>query len=531
MVRHPSSILRSLQLGLVVVSALSFSSNVEAAKYVVKFKSNSSRFEKSVSSRNFHGLRLVDSHPQGKLILIDLGKNSSKQKADKLVKLLQDPEVQYVVENIQFKAFNLPNDPEISKQWGIAKVRAEQAWKAGVGSKDVVVAVIDTGVDLKHSDLKDNAWINKKEVPGNGTDDDGNGYVDDINGYDFAENDSDPHDETSAQNPGHGTHCAGIVGAVGDNGQGITGISQRVSIMALRFLNSSGSGDLMSAVKAIDYAIENGAQIISASWGASVKAAQAEPITEAISRANDKGVIFVAAAANDGKNNDKFEVYPANTPLPNVVTVAASTDGDSKPSWSNFGRAKVSLSAPGEKIYSTLPLEKYGELSGTSMATPMVSGMIALMLSHNKDLSPPEAKALLQASGQKVSIETACNCRVDAASVVERVRAGELTVVPQAATLAPQATLQFSAWGGKGPYRYSSSSEDIATVNENGLLTAKAAGEVTVSVTDGKRQMSQSQTIRVVVPDETGGGEECPLGDPALCEMMCVISPDLPWCP
>jgi thermitase len=437
--------------------------------------------------------------------------------------------VEYVVENIKFKALNMPNDPDISKQWSLAKVQAEQAWKVGVGSKDVVVAVIDTGVNLEHSDLKANAWINKKEIPGNGIDDDGNGYVDDVNGYDFADKDADPDDETSGQNPGHGTHCAGIVGAVGDNGKGISGMSQKVSIMALRFLNASGSGDLMDAVKAIDYAIENGAQIISASWGASVKAPQAQPITEAISRANDKGVIFVAAAANDGKNNDKFEVYPANTPLPNVVTVAASTNSDGKPSWSNFGRAKVSISAPGENIYSTLPKEKYGELSGTSMATPLVSGLIALMLSHNKDLNPVQAKALIQASGKKVEIETACNCRVDASAVVDRVRSEELTVVPQAATLAPEETLQFSAWGGKGPYRFSSSSDSVATIDEKGLLTAKSNGEVTVSVSDSSRQMSQSKTIRVMVPEENGT-EDCPLGDPAMCEMMCAIAPDLPWC-
>jgi thermitase len=127
-------------------------------------------------------------------------------------------------------------------------------------------------------------------------------------------------------------------------------MSQKVSIMASRFLGADGSGDLMGAVKSIDYATANGAHIISASWGAGVSANDAQPITEAISRANDKGVIFVAAASNDGKNNDGYEVYPANTPLPNVITVAASGNGDTKPSWSNYGQAKVTLSAPGENM-------------------------------------------------------------------------------------------------------------------------------------------------------------------------------------
>ncbi|NBX83967.1 hypothetical protein EBQ90_12935 [bacterium] len=294
---------------------------------------------------------------------------------------MRHPEVEYVVENFKLKALQLPNDPEISKQWSVGKVRAAEAWSQGVGSRGVVVAVIDTGVDFKHPDLQDNIWNNKKETPGNGVDDDQNGYVDDVHGYDFFADDADPNDETSGQNPGHGTHCAGIVGAVGDNGKGITGMSQQVSIMVLRFLGANGTGDLMNAVKSIDYAIKNGAQIISASWGAAVGAAQAQPISEAIGRANDAGVLFVAAASNDGKNNDKYEVYPANTPLPNMITVAASTSSDGKPSWSNFGQGKVSVSAPGEAIYSTLPQEKFGELSGTSMATPLVSGLAALMLS------------------------------------------------------------------------------------------------------------------------------------------------------
>jgi len=512
---------------IAVLSIFFLSSNSFAKNYIVKFKTENG-FRQALAQRTLESAKILDKHAPGKLALIELLGNRQSQ-AQLLSRVLKNAQVEYLVENTAFKAFNLPNDPEISKQWSVAKVRAAEAWKVEPGSRQTVVAVIDTGADLTHPDLKDNLWTNKKEIPGNQIDDDKNGLVDDVHGFDFAGNDADPTDETSAQNPGHGTHCSGIVGAVGDNGVGISGMSQRVSIMVLRFLDANGSGDLMNAVKSIDYAIENGAKVISASWGAGVPASQAEPITEAISRANDKGVLFVAAASNDGKNNDSYSVFPANTPLSNVISVAASTNSDAKPSWSNYGKAKVSLAAPGENIYSTLPPSKYGELSGTSMATPLVSGLAALILSKDPSLSPQEVKALLQASGQKVQIETACNCRVDSASVLERVTGRELTVVPQAATIEPETQLQLSVWGGKGPFRYTVSSDSVATVDEKGLLVAKQEGEVQVTVADSTSKENQSLTIRVAKPSEETG-TECPLGDPQLCEAMCLISPDLPWC-
>lgn len=514
---------------IAVLSVLFLSSTSFAQNYIVKFKTENG-FQRAISKRNIETAKVVDKHAPGKLALIEISPGNRQSTAQLLSQLLKNPEVEYLVENTTFKAFNLPNDPELSKQWSVEKVRAAEAWKLETGSRATVVAVIDTGVDLTHPDIKENLWTNKKEVAGNNIDDDQNGLVDDIHGYDFAGNDGEPNDETGTQNPGHGTHCAGIVGAVGDNGIGISGMSQRVSIMALRFLDASGMGDLMNAVKAIDYAIANGAQIISASWGATVPAAQAQPITEAIGRANDKGVLFVAAAANDGKNNDTSSVFPANTPLPNVISVAASTDSDTKPSWSNFGKSRVSLAAPGENIYSTLPPAKYGNLSGTSMATPLVSGLAALMLSKDPNLNPLEVKALLQASGKKVEIETACNCRVDSASVLGRIKERELTVVPQAATLEPSSQLQLAVWGGKGPYKYTVSSDSVASVDEKGLLTAKAEGEVNVTVMDSSSKENQSLTILVKKPGSEETGQECPLGDPALCQIMCGIAPELPWC-
>ncbi|MEI6397490.1 MAG: S8 family serine peptidase, partial [Pseudomonadota bacterium] len=266
---------------------------VLAASYIVKFKQNTAGFQQALFSKSMSGTNIVDSHATGNLVLVDLGKSTTKETARRLAGIIKNPDVQYVVENKKVHAFNMPNDPDTAKQWSIAKVRAADAWTNGVGSRNIVVAITDTGVDYTHSDIKDNMWTNKNEIPGNGIDDDNNGFVDDIYGYDFNGNDADPKDEVGQQNPGHGTHCAGIMGAVGNNGKGICGMSQQLSIMASRFLGADGSGDLMGAVKSIDYATNNGANVISASWGAAVSAADAQPITEAISRANDKGVIFV----------------------------------------------------------------------------------------------------------------------------------------------------------------------------------------------------------------------------------------------
>lgn len=536
-IRSLTNRFRTLQANAWIgLAALALAQPALSASYIVKMKSDSKAFQSLAAQKTLAGVRITDTHSTGKLLLVDLG-SGKQETASALAKIMSRTDVEYVVENKKVYALGMPNDPELSKQWSLAKVRAGDAWAHGIGSRQVVVAVTDTGVDYNHADLKDNIWHNSKEIAGNGKDDDNNGFVDDVVGYDFNKSDADPMDETSDKNPGHGSHCAGIMGAVGNNGVGVSGMSQTLSIMAVRFIGADGSGDLMGAAKTIDYAINNGAKVISASWGAAISESNAKPVIEAISRANDKGVIFVAAAANDGKNNDTTSVFPSNTNLPNVISVAASGSGDAKPSWSNFGIAKVHVAAPGEGIYSTLPKDKYGNLSGTSMATPLVSGLVGLILSHNADLTGPEVKALLQATGTKVAIETACECRVDAASAVERVLNKTLTVVPQAATIAPNTTLQFSAIGGKAGYKFTSSAESIASIDDKGLLTAKENGEINVTVTDSSGANNTSLRIRVATPDSGGGGgggggggdAECP-ADPQTCEMLCGIMPTLPWC-
>jgi thermitase len=517
------------------IAASALAGTASAAEYIVKMKS-AGEAEAFAVSEALESAKVEDVHAPGALVKVSLPDAEESLTAQRLKEIMDRPDVEYVVANFQLKALSTPNDPRLSEQWALAKVRATTAWDRTVGSRSISVAVIDTGVDYRHPDLAANIYVNSGEVAGNGVDDDGNGYVDDVNGWDFLDNDKDPNDATSSQNPGHGTHCAGIIGAVGNNGQGLSGIAQQVAIMPLRFIGPNGQGDLMAAIRSIDYAIAKDVDVISASWGAQVAASQAQPLIEAVVRASDAGIIFVAAAANSSNNNDSVDMYPANVEAVNLIAVAASGPNDEKPDWSNFGKAKVHVAAPGLNILSTLPNNTFGNLSGTSMATPLVAGSVALMLAESANegvaLSGSQIKALLQATGTRAAIETACMCRIDVAAALDAQASNALTLLPTALTLAPNATTQVSAFGGAGGYQFASANPAIIEVTAAGAATAKTVGETTVSVTDSAGATVQSLSFRVAEPSSGGGGgTECPLGDPMLCELMCMIDPTLPWCP
>jgi subtilisin family serine protease len=290
-----------------------------------------------------------------------------------------------------------------SSLWGLTNSRglaAERGWLVSTGSSDVVVAVLDTGIDYTHPDLQANMWVNPGEVPANGIDDDSNGYVDDVHGINAsfrATNRSDPMDDN-----GHGTHVAGTIGAVGGNGQGIVGVNQRVKLLGLKFLSASGSGSLSDAITAIEYMIQlknRGVNIRVAnnSWGGSGYSAALE---EAIERARNAGIIFVAAAGNDGADNDLEPSYPANFELENVVSVAAIDEDGNLASFSNYGASMVDIAAPGVGIYSTFPGNRYARLSGTSMATPHVVGAVALLLASEPGLTMTQVIERLYGAGK-----------------------------------------------------------------------------------------------------------------------------------
>lgn len=280
-----------------------------------------------------------------------------------------------------------PNDPYYSALYGLAKIQAPAAWDISTGSSGVMVAVIDTGVQYTHPDLSPNIAVNTGETPNNGVDDDRNGYVDDYYGYDFINYDGNPMDDHY-----HGTHCAGTIGAKGDNSVGVVGVSWRASILPVKVLSASGSGSLASVAAGINYAVARGAKILSMSLGGSSSSAT---LDNAISAARTSGVLIVAAAGNSGQNMDYYPSYPASSPSDNVLAIAATDSSDTPASWSNYGPLSVDVAAPGVSIYSTLLGSGYDYLSGTSMATPHVAGMAAVLKAINPGLSYLEIKTII----------------------------------------------------------------------------------------------------------------------------------------
>ena len=250
-----------------------------------------------------------------------------------------------------------PDDPFFNKLWGMTNSGATRAWPNIHDSEKVIVAVIDTGVDYRHPDLKDNMWSRGGQ-----------------HGYDFYDNDTDPLDEQN-----HGTHCAGTIGGVGNNGVGVVGVNWKTQIMALRFLGPDGAGATSDAVKCIDWAVDNGAHIISNSWGGPDTSPE---LAESVARAERKGVLFVAAAGNTGgggNNNDQRPSYPSSLRSTNVISVGAIDVKDARGSFSHYGKQSVDIGAPGVDILSTVRNDKYDTYSGTSMATPHVAGAAALV--------------------------------------------------------------------------------------------------------------------------------------------------------
>jgi subtilisin family serine protease len=296
----------------------------------------------------------------------------------------------------------LPNDPQFSQLWGLnntgqtggtadADIDAPEAWDLTTGLSTIVVADIDTGGDYNHEDLAANMWVNPGEVPGDSIDNDGNGYVDDIHGIDAYNHDSDPMDDH-----GHGTHTAGTIGAVGDNNLGVTGVSWDVQIMPLKFLGSGGSGPTSAAVECVQYMTSmktlHGVNVVASnnSWGGG---GYDQSLYDAIQASNDAGIVFVAAAGNDGSNDDSIPFYPASYDLPGIIAVAATDSNDNLASFSNYGFTSVDLGAPGVNTLSTIPGNGYGYKSGTSMATPHVTGVVALAKSLWPSATVEEIKA------------------------------------------------------------------------------------------------------------------------------------------
>lgn len=350
-----------------------------------------------------HGLYLRHSLRATPLWLV-ADPEANLDSVDKIIKAfeLDFPSAIGVVAERDFLLFPslMPNDSSLNSLWGMnntgqtggivdADIDAPEAWDLATGSRQVLVGVIDTGIDRTHPDLAANLWTNPREIPNNRIDDDGNGFVDDLNGWDFFANDSDPSDENN-----HGTHCAGTIGGVGNNQNGVVGVCWQVSMVGIRFLGPDG-GTTSDAVDSIHYARLLGVDLTSNSWGGG---GYSSLLLMAIQQAETAGQLFVAAAGNDGLNSDVMPNYPSGYAAGNIVAVAASTNQDSRASFSNYGATTVDLAAPGDNIYSTIRGGGYASFNGTSMATPHVAGAAALLLSVDPSLSVSELKSRLMAT-------------------------------------------------------------------------------------------------------------------------------------
>ena len=341
--------------------------------------------------------------------------------------------VRYAEPNFLVSTAAVPNDPAFGQLWALdnsgqlvnfafgtpdADIDAREAWDVTTGGP-TVVGILDTGIDMSHPDLAANVWRNPGEncagCRSDGIDNDGNGYVDDWRGWDFANDDNDPSDDH-----GHGTHVAGTVGAVGNNGVGVAGVTWSAQLMALKFIGADGNGTTADAIDAITYAAENGAAVTNNSY---VSPDFSQAFADAVAFAGERGSLVVAAAGNSSSSNDQSPQYPASFGSPNVISVAATNNRDQRSFFSNYGAGSVDLGAPGESIYSTWVGGGFQFQSGTSMASPHVAGAAALAESALPGSTPAGIKALLlgavdsnaslagkTATGGRLNVNAAVRC-------------------------------------------------------------------------------------------------------------------------
>ena len=393
------------------------------AEVLVRFKPGVSeeRMEEIAASLNDRVEDEIES-VEGLTAIDDLDDRQAEQVAEEYASL---PEVEYAEPNFRIeledprgidysRSFSQPsaaagpNDPLLGEQWGLvntgqrngraeADISAVAAWEKTQGSKKVVVAVLDSGVDYTHPDLAGNMWHRPDDMEMYV--DEQLGVMDDSEGFSAVESERDPMDEN-----GHGTHCAGIVGAEGDNNLGIVGVNWHVEIMPLKFMGRGGFGSTKDAIEAINYVIARkkdgvNVRVISASWGST---ARSKALEDVIRKAGEADILFIAAAGNDGANADKRPHFPSGYNLPNVLAVAALDRRDELASFSNYGAKGVHVAAPGKEILSTWLGGGYEEHSGTSMATPFVAGVAGLVLSVEPNLSVKELRERLINSVDKL---------------------------------------------------------------------------------------------------------------------------------
>lgn len=473
---------------------------------LVKFKTGVPSNEKDNLHRK-HGSEKIKDFPSLRIQHIKLKKGLTVDQA--IVLYQADNAVEYAEPNYEVKALNTPDDTYFDNLWGLhntgqtggtadADIDAPEAWDIATGSSDVVVAVIDTGVDYNHEDLSANVWINAAEIPGNGIDDDGNGYVDDVHGIDACNGDSDPIDDH-----GHGTHVAGTIGAVGNNGIGIAGVNWNVKILPCKFLNSSGSGTISGAIECLQYIKakkDSGVNVIATnnSWGGGE---YSQALYDAINAQRE--ILFIAAAGNAASDNDVIENVPSNYYLPNVVAVAATDHTDAMASFSNYGRRTVHVGAPGVDIVSLRAAgtnmygdsrhfipdgdsnAKYYISSGTSMATPHVSGLAALIKSQDTGRDWRSIKNLILSGGDTIasmSGSTVTGRRINAYRSLTCTDRPVFSILKYPSSVTPGlpetiSALSINCADPPGPVTATTSDGTVITLLDDGIVPDLAAGD------------------------------------------------------
>jgi subtilisin family serine protease len=491
--------------GLTVPSTLAHAQpqSLVEGEVVVRYDGSAPRAERT-EVREEAGARAVDRLPVRDAEVLRVPASRDPQRlADALERL---PGVRYAEPVIELTPARVPSDEHWDALWGMRDAALPAAWDIQTGRRDVIVAIVDTGVDGTHPDLAPNMWRNVAEAGGRvGFDDDGNGHVDDVAGWNFVGGDGSETPSTDDLD-GHGTHVAGIAGAVGDDGVGVAGVAWHATLMPLRFIGGSGTGTSVDAAEAIVYAARNGARVINASFVAGMPSAI---LDDAIRQARD--ALVVAAAGNDGLSLAQKPTWPCLTPAPNVVCVGATDPMNKIAGFSNYG-TEVDVGAPGVAILSTQAGGGYLQLEGTSMSTPMVSGAAALMLSQSPWASPSLVAAGLRSGGTTVPADAfdgrPLPPRLDAARSLEFITDDEaplpFEIVSPAGRLVTKDRRASVAWT---PTTDAASGIERHVVTVDGAAVATAGPSATSAALPGELSDGLHRVV-VVAEDRVGNGRD-----------------------
>lgn len=396
-----------------------------------------------------------------------------------------------------------PNDSLFSMQHWAKTLELERAWALEKGSSNVIVAIPDTGINLKHSDLKNRLWKNSGEIPNNKIDDDGNGLIDDVHGWNFYGKNNDLTDDYEDQ--GHGTLVAGIIGAEPSNKRGISGINWNVTLMPLKTSGANGKSTTLSQVRSIVYAVKNGARLINASWGTSKRS---EHLKAILQWAYQRGTLTIVGAGNDGDNLDRDLYYPSSFRTDSLIAVASMQSPKSLSGFSNWGATTVHLAAPGSSILSTASNGSYEAASGTSFAAPMVTGVAALVLAKAPELTAQALRnALLNAVEFRPTFleRLATSGSISAYKALKQLDDG-FQLWPAQLTIRAGDRFSFTAYRSQGNVRWSVSNAAVATIDDKGELHAHTPGVIEITAEDLSGSIAKTRWLRVIAAPQPRKG-------------------------